>query len=407
VRKGPPPEEKLQLLAEADRCVKCGLCLPTCPTYRLSGLEAESPRGRIALIQGLLQGDLTHTVALETHLDNCLACRACEAACPSGVRYGALIDGARAFLDRPRAAGRRAVLWALSRPALGAAALRVARTLRLHRLAGAMPAGARRLLRLATPGRTPRWVAPHSRAGGARGRVGLFSGCVAREADLAVLGAARALLEALGYEVVAPRGQGCCGAMHRHAGVLEGAAALASAHARTWAAAGVEVVLSTATGCGAALREHGRWSNVAAPPAPPAVDLLTFLAAADWSALAPRPLATRIAVHLPCSARDAGLGSATVLSLLGRIPGVETDLLDPSLGCCGAAGAYLLHHAANADTLRTPSLDAIAASGAAIVVTANVGCAMHLRAGLAERGHATRVAHPAEILAEAYLPQAR
>lgn len=391
-----------RLLAEADRCVKCGLCLPACPTYRLIGLEAESPRGRIALIQGLLQGDLPQSDVLETHLDNCLACRACEGACPSGVRYGDLIDGARARLHRPRAVARMALLGALSQPSVSSAALRLVGGLRLHRVAGLLPHGLGRLLRLAAPAGTPgRRNLADPLSTPTRGRVGLFLGCVARTADAPVHSAARALLRTLGHVVVEPTGQGCCGAMHRHAGALAAAEGLASAHARAWADSGVEAVLSTATGCGAALRDHGRWLD-GAERAPPAIDLLRFLADADWSAQRPRPMPVRTAVHLPCSARDAGLDATAVLGLLRRIPGVEPILLDPGLGCCGAAGTYLLHHPQNADALRTRTLDAIARTGASLVLTANTGCAMHLRAGLAGRVPAVRVMHPVELLADAF-----
>jgi glycolate oxidase iron-sulfur subunit len=391
-----------RLLEEADRCVKCGLCLPACPTYRLAGVETESPRGRIALIQGLLQGWLAPGAGLEGHLDNCLGCRACEGACPSGVRYGALIDGARVRLSRPRSLSRRLVLALASRPRWFGAAAAVARGLGLRRLGQHLPGAAGRWLRLVPPhpGPVPGSLSTDPQ-GASRGRVGLFLGCVAREADVAVHRAAARLLAALGYTVVCPDDQACCGAMHRHAGLAEAAASLASRNHRAFGDEGLEAVLFSATGCGAVLHEDGWWGGEGGGP--PAQDLLAFLAAADWSGLAPRRMPLRVAVHLPCSARDAGLTARDVTALLTPIPGLETVPLDPGLGCCGAAGAYLLHHAAMADALRSGLLDAVAASGADVLVTANTGCAMHLRAGLAERGLAVRVAHPVELLAEAYL----
>lgn len=410
-------ESAPRLLEEADRCVKCGLCLPACPTYRLAALEAESPRGRIALIQGILQGPLSRTPALERHLDNCLGCRACEAACPSGVRYGVLIDGVRTGLQRPRSIGRRALLALASRPRWFAAASALARGLGLRWLAGWLPGPPGRWLGLVPPAAGPE---PHSLArrpaGVARGRVGLFLGCVAREADGAVHAATAGLLAALGYEVVCPEDQGCCGAMHLHAGLAEEAQRLADANRRAFGGLGLEAVLVSATGCGAVLREPasgllgpgddggsrpgaGRDTNAHAAPVS---DVLRFLARADWSGLAARPLPARVAVHMPCSARDAGLAVGDVLRLLGQIPGVTAIPLDPAIGCCGAAGTYLLHHAGTADALREDVLDAISARGAGIVLTANTGCAMHLRAGLAARGLLVRVAHPVELLAEAF-----
>jgi glycolate oxidase iron-sulfur subunit len=395
-------ETPRRLLEEADRCVKCGLCLPVCPTYRLAALEAESPRGRIALIQGLLQGSLARAPALERHLDSCLGCRACEAACPSGVRYGALIDGARARLRRPRSVGRRILLALASRPRWFGYATALARRLGLRQLAGRLPGPPGRWLGLVPPtaGPDPRSLATAA-AGDPRGRVGLFLGCVARTADAEVHRTAARLLAALGYEVVCPEGQGCCGAMHRHAGLPVEAGRLAAANRHVFAGLGLDAVVVSATGCGAVLREEGGGPDGTEPP--PAVDLLAFLARADWSCLEPRPAAVRVAVHLPCSARDAGLAAGDVLALLARVPGVDAVPLDPAIGCCGAAGTFLLHHAATADVLRDGVLDAIVATGADVVVTANTGCAMHLRAGLAARGLSIRVAHPVELLAEAFV----
>lgn len=411
-----PVEDPRRLLEEADRCVKCGLCLPVCPTYRLAALEAESPRGRVALIQGLLQGNLAGGPSLERHLDSCLGCRACEAACPSGVRYGTLIDGARAHLRRPRSPGRRILLALASRPRWFGGATALARRLGLHRLAGRVPGPPGRWLGFVppAPGPAPRSLAA-TPTGAERGRVGLFLGCVAREADAEVHRAASRVLGALGYRVICPDGQGCCGAMHRHAGLPDRAAQLAAANRRAFGGQGLATILVSATGCGAVLRELAGGPQGGAPvdgtggqgvrpaDAPPAyADLLAFLARADWSGLEPRPTAVRVAVHLPCSARDAGLSLRDVLGLLARIPGLEAAPLDPALGCCGAAGTYLLHHPATADRLREGLLDAVAASGADILVTANTGCAMHLRAGLAARGLPIRVAHPVELLAEAF-----
>jgi glycolate oxidase iron-sulfur subunit len=213
--------------------------------------------------------------------------------------------------------------------------------------------------------------------------------------DGPVHAAASRLLAALGYAVVVPDDQACCGAMHLHAGLAEEAGQLAEASGKAFSGLGLEAILVSATGCGAVLR--GKGGALGAP----AGDVLSFLARADWDALTARPLPARVAVHIPCSARDAGLAVGDVLGLLGRIPGMETIPLDPGLGCCGAAGTYLLHHATTADALREGVLDAIAASGAGMVVTANTGCAMHLRAGLVARGLAVRVAHPVELLAEA------
>lgn len=380
--------------------MKCGLCLPHCPTFRLSAMEPESPRGRIALIQGFLQGGLPHSEGLERHLDQCLGCRACEAACPSGVRYGELIDGARAHLSRPRSAARRALVALLSRPRLIGPLVRAARRLGLRRLAGLAPGRLRRLLELLP---RPDFCAPAAALATppppTAGRVGLFLGCVARELEPGVHRAASRLLGRLGYEVVEPPGQGCCGAMHLHAGLVAEAAELAAVNARAFAVGDLDAIISTATGCGAVLREYG--SNPALPfPLPvPAVDLVAFLAAADWpAAVALRPLPRHVALHLPCSARHAGVAVGDVERLLARIPGIRLTAIDPGVGCCGAAGTYLIHHPAAAEALRAATLEAVRAAGAEMVVTLNVGCATHLRAGLAAAGLGIPVLHPVELL---------
>jgi glycolate oxidase iron-sulfur subunit len=387
-----------RLLVEADRCVKCGLCLPHCPTFRLAAVESESPRGRIALIQGLLEGGLPRSEGLEHHLDRCLGCRACEAACPSGVRYGELIDMARAHLSRPRSPWRRALLALLSRPRAVGPLVRAARALGLRRLAGIAPVPLRHWLELLPDAQPPLPTAPQTAAASA-GRVGLFLGCVARDLEPGVARAASSLLTRLGYEVVEPPGQGCCGAMHLHAGLLAEAAQRAAANVQAFAGGRIDAIVSTATGCGAVLRDYGRHPALPAALPTAAVDLVGFLAGIDWPAALPlRPLPRRVAMHLPCSARQAGVGLADVERLLSRIPKVRLSAIDPAVGCCGAAGAYVLYHTATADALRSATLDAILGADAEIVVSLNVGCAMHLRAGLAEAGVDIPVLHPVELL---------
>jgi glycolate oxidase iron-sulfur subunit len=292
------------------------------------------------------------------------------------------------------------VLAVLSRPRLVGPLVRAARRLRLRRLADVLPVGLGRWLRLLPPSGAASAERPTADSfPPTAGRVGLFLGCVAPDLEPGVHRAARRLLRRLGYEVVEPADQGCCGAMHLHAGLAEAAAQRAARNAGAFAAGHLDAVVSTATGCGAVLREYG--SHPALPDAlpAPAVDLVAFLAGVDWPAdLALRPSRRRVAIHLPCSARQAGVTAADVERLLSRVPGIELTAIDPGIGCCGAAGTYLLHHAATADALRAATLDAIRRSGADLVVTLNVGCALHLRAGLADAGLDVPVLHPLELL---------
>ncbi|RMG36454.1 MAG: 4Fe-4S dicluster domain-containing protein, partial [Gammaproteobacteria bacterium] len=196
-------------LAEADRCVKCGLCLPHCPTYRLYADESESPRGRIALAEALLRGQLEPDAALQGHLDRCLLCRACEVHCPSGVRYAAILDSARAQLQE-NAPG--VAVTAPDSPLMTAAA-RLARTLRLPGLRGRLARALPIEDQAPAPGTYPPADAP-------RGRIGLLIGCVTRTQQPGALQAAIRLLNALGYEVVIPDAQECCGALAAHQGDL-------------------------------------------------------------------------------------------------------------------------------------------------------------------------------------------
>lgn len=392
--------------------MQCGACLPHCPTYRLARDEAESPRGRIALARALAEGRLAPEPRLAGHIDRCLGCRACEAVCPSEVPYGALLDQTRALLAprRPPGAAVRALRRVAASPRLAAAAaalLAAARTAGLLRLAAALEGplpGLARLSRQAPrPGRPPR-PGRHPPHGTARGRVQLFTGCIARHAQAPALHAAVAVLRRLGYEVHVPAAQRCCGALHAHGGDPAGAAALAAANLRAFA--GDDPVLFLDSGCGAQLVEYGRWHPEGETLARRARELCAFLAEAAW----PQPAArheARIALHTPCTHRRVLRDPEAGRRLLARIPGLEVVPLADNAFCCGAAGEYVLTHADWAEALRAPKIEALAAAAPDAVATTNIGCRLHLAAGLAARGLAVPVLHPVEILARALAPPAR
>lgn len=415
----PPDERAVRLLAEADLCVKCGLCLPRCPTYGLSQDEGESPRGRIALGQGLAGGELPVTARLAEHLNSCLACRACEAACPAGVPYGRIIDGARALLAEHRPPGwlRRWLLGAaargpVARPAwwrLATAVLRgYARSGLRAPLERLLAWFAPRLARLSryVPALPPvsAWRPYYPPEGEARGEVALFLGCVARDVDRATLEASIRVLTRLGLAVRVPEGQGCCGAMHLHGGDEREALALARGNLQAFAGT-VGSVVVTASGCAATLVEYDRLPGLDRATATAAtgfarrvVDVSDLIAGLTWPpAVSLEPLPARVAVHVPCSLRNVLRRSDAPFRLLARVPGLVTVALPDNDRCCGSAGTYMVTRPSVADRLRDDKLEALARAPAPLVATANVGCALHLAAGLAGR-EGVEVLHPVVIL---------
>jgi glycolate oxidase iron-sulfur subunit len=396
------------LLKATDRCVMCGMCLPHCPTYQLSRDEAESPRGRIALIQGLANGGLELNPRLEAHLDHCLGCRACEAACPSGVNYGDIIDGGRAMIhEQAKTAPVPRLLYSLvPRPRRLRLAGRILRLLQrsgLQRLARGIgitrAMGFARLDALLPPlAPLSAWQDYYPPVGKQRGEVALFLGCIADFADRPTLNAAVQLLTRVGYGVHIPRRQTCCGALHLHQGDRYIARHLAECNAAAFNTLRVEAVINTASGCGVTLTEYPR--NEFPRLEAPVNDINAFLASIPWPAeLGLAPLAQRVAIHDPCSLRHALHQAQAPYQLLQRIPGIELQALPDNQRCCGAAGSYMLTQAETADRLRDDKIAALQKLDADILVTSNPGCALHLRAGIRAAGLAIEVMHPVALIA--------
>jgi glycolate oxidase iron-sulfur subunit len=365
------------LVALADRCVQCGLCLPACPTYRLDRLEPESPRGRIALARGWALDIVAPDPAGETHLDQCLGCRSCEAVCPAGVEYGALLVAARARQRGRRSPGLRQKLLEqlASRPRLLGAVLGIYRL--LHPL---LPGAWRPLPR--PPG------ARATATSGARlapaGDVALFRGCVAGPYEAALRIATARLCAAAGVGLAEPAGQGCCGALHAHAGDVATAARLAARNRDAFAA--TRHVLTLASGCHEAVA-------AAMPDGTQAMDAIAFLATrADRLAL--RECRERVALHLPCTQRNVVRDADAARALLARVPGLDVVELDAGFGCCGAAGTQIATDPVRAARFREPLMEQLAASGAVRLLSANIGCRLHFA-----NAAAVPVQHPLEFLA--------
>jgi glycolate oxidase iron-sulfur subunit len=361
------------LVTDADRCVACGLCVPLCPTYRKLRSEADSPRGRVMLIRALAEGSAAPTPGLVAHLERCLACRACEAACPSGVAYGALIDGARALLHDK---GVRAPL----------PLTLLARVLSAQ---GWLDLSARLT-----------FASRYAARGERRGAVALFLGCAARLMDRRTLACAIFVLTRLGYEVHVPRGQGCCGALAWQQGQAGRAHAQAERNLRAFASTDPMPVLFVASGCGARLAEYGALSAAGASFAARVQDVVSFLAAAEgWEVVDIAPAAVDIAVHEPCSARNVLKSAQATYRLLARVPGARVSPLAGNDQCCGAAGLYHLAQPTLAARLRTDKIEAAKGACPSLLVSANHGCARWLKQGLRKAGQPMEVLHPVSFLA--------
>jgi len=374
------------LIADAERCVKCALCLPHCPTYGLTHDEGDSPRGRIALIQALAEGTLESSPSARAHLEGCLTCRACEAVCPAGVPYGRLIDNARAELPI-RGRESRASRWlrvAAGFPRLLAALLRLARP--LARLP--LPIPGRGLLAQV---RSTRLRIAHGDREGEP--VALFLGCIARALDADTLSSSSALLARAGYQVETPAAQGCCGALAQHAGEREAAIRLARRNADAFA--GNAPIACAASGCTAQLIEYGPLLDDEGRFARRVHSVSDLLASAIESGRL-RPTEgqppVRVALHVPCTQRNV-LRSDASRRCLESLPGVE--LIELAAGCCGAAGSHCLDRPRDAARLRAPLAENIRDSHADVVVTTNIGCRLHIADGL-DAG--PRVVHLARFL---------
>lgn len=380
---------------ELSTCVACGLCLPHCPTYRVTGEEAYSPRGRIEAMRAVHWRGADADDAFVDFLETCVQCRGCEPACPSGVPYGRLVESARSALAAERRITprwRRVAMWPLGRHRLllaGSSLLALAQRVRL------VPA------RLGLPRLPIRRGAPVVDTGD---DVWLFTGCVMDAWQRDVHRDTARVLDALGVgHATARAGGDCCGALHVHAGLTDRARALAG---RVMASMpGDAPILVNSAGCGAALADYGHLigTDEAARFAARVLDVHTFVAEHLDELVVTRRVGGVI-VQDPCHLRHVQRAHRAVYAVLSRVADV-TELDDEGL-CCGAGGAYATLQPELAGSIRDRKFEsvdrAVAASGAAILASANPGCTLHLDAGCTERG--LRIEHPMTLLASALGP---
>jgi glycolate oxidase iron-sulfur subunit len=404
-----------------EDCVHCGFCLPACPTYQSWGEEMDSPRGRIVLMKGLAEGQ-PPSPAVTRHFDRCLGCMACVTACPSGVKYDALIEETRAEVERRgRSAGDRlfrglifalfphpsrlrvAVLfqlvyvWTGLRWLLRRLGLVRRLPARLRALEGLMPDVAPRHLDASLPATSPA-------LGARRARVALLPGCVQRVYFPSVNQATLRVLGAEGCEVVVPPGLGCCGALSLHAGRDAEARRFARDAIAELEDAGAETIVVNAAGCGSAMKEWGRllagdpdWAARAAALARRVKDVTELLV--ELGPVAARhPLPLRVAYHDACHLAHAQRVRAQPRALLGAIPGLELCEIADGDQCCGSAGIYNLVEPESAREIGERKLGNVLAAAPDLLASGNPGCTLQLGMLLRERGSRLPAAHVIELI---------
>jgi glycolate oxidase iron-sulfur subunit len=403
-----------------DACVHCGFCLPACPSYLLLGQEMDSPRGRIYLMKGGVSGRVELSDGVVQHFDTCLGCLACETACPSGVRYGPLIEETRSAIERAhtrplRERVLRRLLFALLpypqrlrrlRPAVAAAA-----ALRRTPLVRLLPSTLRALMELSPapePGSARDVPAFTPAAGERRLRVGLLTGCVQRAFFGGVNRASVRVLAAEGCDVTAPPGQGCCGALALHAGQDDEARAFARRLIAAFEPADVDQVVVNAAGCGSAMKSYGHllrgdpaWSARAQAFASKVRDISETLAALQPFRAPRQPRPMRVAYHDACHLAHAQGIRREPRQLLDSIPGVSVVPIAEADVCCGSAGIFNLVQPAMASALGRRKAAHIDATGADMVVTSNPGCLLQLQAAARAAGSQRPIRHIVEVLDEA------
>ncbi len=416
-----------------QRCVRCGLCLPHCPTYLETLRETSSPRGRIHLIEAVGRGQLAVTdPGFVRQMYQCLDCRACEAACPSGVEYGKLVESARTQIERaqPGTPLKRGVRWLVLTKLFGN--MRVfrlfSRLLYVYQHSGlrwlARHLGILRVLRLAEmesllPELPATFLVPSDQhyepsparvqqSGQQAQEVAVFAGCIMSTAFAETGRATLRVLLAHGCSVGLPGGQGCCGALTIHAGDLDGARVMARRNIEAFERSGLAYIIVNAAGCGSALKEYAHllredpaYAERAAQFSARVRDISEFL-----SELSPPPVAgtfpLRVTYQEPCHLAHAQRITQAPRQLLRRIPGLELVEMNESALCCGSAGIYNVAQPAMSRRLRKRKIEQTCATRASIVITANPGCQLQLQSGLKGTRTDMRVLHLVDLLDSVY-----
>ena len=404
------------ILSLADRCVKCGLCLPQCPTYTLTANENESPRGRIALIQGWLNGQLAPTTTLTNHLDHCLLCRRCERVCPSLVPYGKIIDESKALLT-----GSSKTVWSRKKKLYNTILSLLLNKklsgfffsfLRLLQNTGALfiikksallkRVGLQQLL-TALPFLQkkfkPENFYPATNKTLSRGTIALFTGCISNQLDPETVIASIRLLNKLGYDITIPKQQTCCGALHLHDGNKTQTLNYANENISVFnQQQNITGIISLVNGCSAQLREYTQLKTDKNFEHE-VKDIIEFLSEIDWPEnVSLKPLKKTVAVQIPCSLQNILRAENKLLLLLKKIPALTLADNIVSNQCCGAAGTYFLRFPEIANKLKHDTLEKLTAGSPDYIISSNLGCALHLKSGLNKHSNAIKIIHPVILL---------
>jgi glycolate oxidase iron-sulfur subunit len=411
---------------DLDRCIHCGLCLNACPTYRELGLEMDSPRGRVYQMVQVAEG-APITPSYIQHIGLCLACRGCESACPSGVRYGRMVEDARAEIEVRAPRGRMAQRVRRfffnhlleSRTALTVAGTllyiyqasglkTLMRAMGLFRLAGRLGD----IAQLAPSAEPPFFFGQIGRTFPAHGltrhRVAFLAGCIANVSFARLNEATVRVLQKNGCEVVVPAGQGCCGALHVHSGLRDDARRLARQNIDAVLGGGFDAIITNAAGCGSTLKEYGDLLDDDASYAARARefsalmrDVTEFLASIELNREM-APVDGIVTYQDSCHLAHGQRVRTAPRTLLAAIPGLKFREMRSADICCGSAGIYNVVENQMSMQILASKMETVNATGAGIIATANPGCLLQLEAGVRLHGNRQRVVHVVELLDEAY-----
>lgn len=389
------------ILEDSDLCVLCGMCVPQCPTYQVYQRESESPRGRISLIQAYARGELSADPTLIEHINHCVGCMACQSLCPSKVPYGRLIDQAKQqlFKQLPPPPGIRQLL----KSTLKASGMnRYQPLLSVYKQSGLawlvnktsdwLPDRTRSATDLAQQTQSGHLDSYYPSDITSKGQLALFTGCMGNMFDLQTLNSSIRLLNHFGYDVHVPEQQYCCGALHQHNGQMEHARSLGQDNDEMFSNLDIDGLIYSSNGCGSQLQQQLQKVQ--------SFDILDFLLnhtrikSSDF-----QPLPAKVLIHESCSSRNVLKKTGLSQQLLSLIAELELIPIEDDSTCCGAGGSHQLQFPQLSQQLLAPKLQQLAEAGARYLVSDNLGCSLHIQAGITRQQLSTRVLHPVTLLA--------